>query len=151
MRVETYVLDENTPGDGPLLKRNDTTANVLGCNLGLVDGDNGGTDTNCPTANDTTDAKEGHAVRGSLKDGAHDPHESGDLDGSTAREAIGQEGGGEGADQGARRHRSRDAALTSTSGTIEVALVSLGAQDTGHGRDVETEERTADGGKAANG
>ena len=60
------VLDEDTPGDGPLLEGHDTTANLLGCDLGLVDGYDGRCDTDTDTGNDPTDDQQGDTVRGSL-------------------------------------------------------------------------------------
>lgn len=44
-----------------------------------------------------------------------------------------------------------DTTLASTAWAIEVILVSFSAQHARHGRDIETEQPTADGSKAADG
>lgn len=162
------VLDQDTPGrivrsgrwtvsskgrdlpsDGPLLERHDTTTDFLGGNLGLVDGNNGGGDTNGQTGDNTANTEHGDAIAGGLEDGANDPDQSGDLDGSATRVLVGNEGGREGADERTSRHGGSDATLAVGGGVVEVVLVGIGAEDTTHGRDIETEQTSTEGGEAA--
>lgn len=123
----------------------------LRCDLSLIDGDNGGADADRPPRDYTTNAQESDTIGSSLQNGTDDPNKSRDLNGSPTRQAIGQKGRREGADQRARRHGSRDSTLAGSGWLVEIVLVRLSTQDTGHGRDIETKEPAADCSKAADG
>jgi hypothetical protein len=77
-------LDEDTPGDSPLLKRDNATADLLGRNLSLVDWDDSRADTDGPSSDNTANTEESNAVGGRLEQGTNYPNEGGDLNGGTA-------------------------------------------------------------------
>jgi hypothetical protein len=66
----TYVLNENTPGNRPLLKGNDSATDVLWGDLSLVHGHYSATNADSEATNSTTDAEEGDAVGCSLENGS---------------------------------------------------------------------------------
>lgn len=106
------VLDEDTPGDRPLLERDHAATDGGRGELGLVHRNDGGGDSDGDTGDDTTD-DEHTAVHGcALEDGADDPDEAGKDDGLLATDAIGEEGDDESAAKGAGGHRSDDGTLS---------------------------------------
>lgn len=62
------------------------------------------------------------------------------LDSSFTREAIGNERRHQGSEEGTGGHRSCDTTLRARDRVIEVVFVRIGAEDTAHGRNIESEE-----------
>ena len=67
------VLDQDTPSNSPLLKRDNTTTNVLGGDLRLVNRNNHGRQTDCHSVDDTTNNQHGSVDGGALDDRSHNP------------------------------------------------------------------------------
>lgn len=85
------------------------------------------------------------------------PDDGANHDGFLSAKDVGDEARGQGADPGTESHGGRDAtlgrglrttavAILISAGLVEVALVLFGAEDGGHGRNVETEEATSNDG-----
>ena len=81
---------------------------------------------------------------GALEDGADNPNPAREDDGPLAAEEVGKLGDREGTDEGARRHGGDDGTLSVGTRVAEGVLVGVIGQDAGHGRDVQSEEATAD-------
>jgi hypothetical protein len=60
--------EEETDGDSELVAGDDGTTNLLGRNLGHVQDDGGGDDTDTETGDGTADDKKGYGGGGDLKD-----------------------------------------------------------------------------------
>lgn len=81
---------------------------------------------------------------GALEDRADDPDPAGKDNGPLAAEEVGKLGDGEGTDEGAGGHGGHDGSLGIGTRVAEGVLVGVIGQDAGHGRDVQSEETTAD-------
>ena len=81
---------------------------------------------------------------GALEDTADDPDPARDDDGELTTEQVGHLGDCEGTNEGAGRHGGDDGALGVGPGVAKGVLVGVIGEDAGHGRDVQTEEPTAD-------
>lgn len=136
------VLDQDTPSNSPLLEGDDTTTDVLGGNFGLVNGDNHGGETDGDTVDDTADNEHGSVDRSTLDDGTNDPDAGGEHDGALARDLVTEGTGEKGSEEGTGGHGGDDTTLEGRRGVVEVVLVAVGSDDTGHGRDIETKEHT---------
>ncbi len=82
--------------------------------------------------------------RGALKNTADDPDPPRDDDRPFAADEIGELRDGEGPDEGAGGHGGDDGALSIRGRVAEGVLVSVIGEDAGHGRNVQSEEPTAD-------
>lgn len=136
------VLDQNAPGDGPLLQRDHTATDLPGSNLTLVDGHNAGCDADGHASDDTTGTQHPAVYGCALDDGADDPQDAGDLEGDLSREAVGEERAAERANETAGGHRGRDGSLgvAILLRVVEVSSVGLGSEHTTHGRYVKAKQ-----------
>ena len=123
------VLDQDTPSDGPLLQRNDSTTDFLWSDFCLVHRNHRRRDANAETGNDSSDNEEGDTVggchqtghvvsepnidnmRSRCSHGTDDPEDCRELNGKDTGVAISEEGRAQGADQRSKRHRAGDATL----------------------------------------
>lgn len=136
------VLDQDTPGDGPLLEGDNTTTDVLGGNLGLVNGDDHGSQTDSDTVDDTADNKHRSVLGSALDDGSNNPDGRGKHDGALTRDLVTEGTGEKSAKEGTGGHGGDDTTLEGGRGVVEVVLVTVSTDDSGHGRDIETKEHT---------
>jgi len=105
------VLNQDSPGDGPLLKR-DKTATDGGCgDLSLIEGDDGGGDTDSHASNDTASDEHTAINGGALKNATNNPEPTRHHDGALAAEYITEESSDEGAKERASRHSGYDCTL----------------------------------------
>lgn len=146
---ETH-LNQNPPRNSPLLQTHNPSPNLLRRNLTLIHRHDRTRNSNGNTRDHAPETQQRDAIRRRLEDRAQYPDSGGNLDGGAAGEAVGDEGGGEGANERARGHGGGDAALAVAMRAVEVANVGLGAEDAGHGGDVEAEEGAAEGGEGTN-
>lgn len=83
--------DQDTPGNGPLLSTDDGTTLGGGSQLGDVDGNLRGADTDAETVDETADNEHGDVLRGGHDDAANDPDAAANHDGGLATQDIGEE------------------------------------------------------------
>ena len=81
---------------------------------------------------------------GALENGANDPNPTGDDDRPLAADDIGELGDCQCPEEGASRHGGDDSTLRRGARVVERPLVGVVGEDAGHGRNVQTEETTAD-------
>ena len=152
------VLHQDPPGDGPLLERDDPSADLGGRDLGLVDGHDGGFDPDPQPGDDASDDEHFDAlgcalqaailvsgVGGRSRDGAcshrpYDPDQCRALDGHDPRVSVGDEGGCEGAEEGSGGHGTGDGTLPVAPRDVEVGAVGVGPDHARHGGDIEAEQ-----------
>ena len=79
-----------------------------------------------------------------LEDGANNPNPTRDDDRPLAANNVGKLGDSQGPEEGARRHGSDDGTLRRRVRVAERPLVGVVGEDAGHGRNVQSEETTAD-------
>lgn len=126
------VLDQNAPSNSPLLERDNTTTNILGRNLGLVDRNHHGSKTDSNTVDDTTDDEHADVDRGALDDGTDDPDGCCEHDGTFARDIVAEGSCQKGTKKGACGHGGDDTTLEGGRRVVEVVLVALCADHSGH-------------------
>ena len=68
------VLDQDTPGDCPLLQGDHAASDLLGADFGDVDRDHGGGDADAEACDDTPDNEQRDAVGGALEARLSDYH-----------------------------------------------------------------------------
>jgi hypothetical protein len=115
--VNSAYHDQDTPCDSPLLRADDTSTLGGRSQLGDVDGDLGGADTDRDTVDEATGNQHADVLCSTRDDGTNDPDGTTDLDGATTTELVGEIARDEGTDEGATGHGSSDAALNIGRGT----------------------------------
>ena len=126
--------DHDAPGDGPLLRADETTALGGRSELRDVDRDLGRADAYAEAVDDATDDEHGDVLRRRDDDAPDDPDDGAEHDGLLAAECIGDVTRAERGEPGATGHRGGDPALNigaralALDGSlVEVAEIVLGS------------------------
>jgi hypothetical protein len=109
------IHDQDTPGNGPLLRPNDTATLTGRCQFGDVNGDLGGANTHGQAVDESTNDEHGDVLGRTDEDGADTPDDGTRLDGSLATKNVREEAGKQGANEGSARHGGSDATLNRSS------------------------------------
>ena len=83
--------DQDTPSDGPLLRTHETTTFARRSQLGDVDGNLRGADTDTEAIDDASHDKHGDVLGSADDDGANDPEDSSDHDSLLSAQDIREE------------------------------------------------------------
>lgn len=136
-------LHEDTPGNGPLLKRDNTTADLLRCHLRLVDRNDRRGDAHTQAADEATDAEHGNVLGCCHQDGTEDPQKARKLERCLSGVLVCDKGRSQRAKETACWHGRRDASLCVRNRVSKVSFVGLGTYDARQGADVEAEKSSA--------
>ena len=109
------IHDQDTPGNGPLLRSNDAATLTGRCQFGDVNRDLGGANTHGQTVDESTNDEHGDVLGRTDEDGADTPDDGTRLDGSLATKNVREEAGKQGANEGSARHGGSDATLNRSS------------------------------------
>lgn len=100
-----------TDGDAELVARDDSTANLAGSNLGHVQNDDGGDETDTESSNQTASNEETEAGGGSLEDNTDDENEAASNDGGTTTKPVSQVTGDQSTEESTSRENRDDERL----------------------------------------
>jgi hypothetical protein len=109
--VHNAVGDEDTNSDAELVTSNDSTANLLGGNLGHVQNDNGRDKSDTETSNETTSSHHTKTSGGNLKDTADTEDGTSENDGETTANEVGKITGNDGTEESTGRQDGGDERL----------------------------------------
>lgn len=140
--VGDVVQDQDTPGDSPLLKADQSTAKIGRHNFRDVDRHLRRLNANREAVDDSAGDEHADVLRSTNNHRADDPEDTAEHDGFLATKNVGDVAGSDSAKPGTSRHSCRDATLGRRSRTtarairdaslIEVAEVRLSTDDSTH-------------------
>lgn len=144
--------DGGTQGDGQLLQGDETTAQLGGCDLGLVEGDHHGEHTDADTTDDPTGKQHLGVLGRALQAGAKGEDDDGDVHGVFAGDAVGEVPTEQGTEPGTELEGGHQPALDGVAHQVgELGLKVLHDEDRGHGALVVAVHDTTQGRKGTRG
>ena len=111
--VDNAVGEENTDGDAELVTRHEGTANLLRSDLGHVQNDDGGDESDTKTGNQTANDHDGKSGRGSLEDGTNGEDTASENDSWATTNKVGDVTSSDGTKEGtAGQNRGHEGLIT---------------------------------------
>ncbi len=166
--VDDAVGEQDTDGDAKLITSNERSTDLLGCDFGHVEDDDGGNETNTSTSDETTDRHQSEPSGCSLQNTADGEDEAAHDDGHATTDKVGNITSNDGSKEGTGRQNGGGQRLVA-GGQMEGLLVGIvvghlgvgvgetgvlankvrHTEDTSHPSSVITEEDTSKRSKGA--
>jgi hypothetical protein len=142
--MKTKGRDRRRLTDGELLNHNQLSSFLLLRDLREVDGDLRARDADTHAIDHAARDQRAHTVTRDLHARPREPPETGEHDGITTTDPVGDRASDSRSDDGSRGQSATDGTLCDPRRPVEVIVVLFRSDDGRHGGDVEAEEHAAD-------